>query len=122
MQLENVVLLEYLLFLNDNLWLVKRLFHSPSANPRYTKIQWSCYVTFTNYVVNLTVPIHWTFCFILLYIHSSSNHPVQIIKQLANYISKDCQKLPLTKNFLIRQKLNTNEDSLKKSSYNFDLK
>ena len=122
MQLENVVLLEYLLFLHDNLWLVKRLFHSPSASPRYTKIQWSCYVTFTNYVVNLTVPIHWTFCFILLYIHSSSNHPVQIIKQLANYISKDCQKLPLTKNFLIEQKLNTNEDSLKKSSYNFDLK
>ena len=25
--------------------------------------QWSCYVRFLNYVVNLTVPFHWTFCF-----------------------------------------------------------
>ena len=25
--------------------------------------QWSCNVTFTNYVVNLTVPFHWTFFF-----------------------------------------------------------
>ena len=36
MQLESVVLLEYLLCSNDNLWLLKRLFHSPSASPRYT--------------------------------------------------------------------------------------
>ena len=25
--------------------------------------QWSCYVTFINYVINLTVPFHWTFFF-----------------------------------------------------------
>ena len=63
MSLEGVVLLEYDFYLNDNLWLKKRPFHSPSASPRYTFQQWSCYVTFVNYVINLTVSFHWTFCF-----------------------------------------------------------
>ena len=51
------------LCLNDNLWLYKWLFHSPSASPRYAFRQWSCYVAITNYVVNLTVPFHLTFWF-----------------------------------------------------------
>ena len=25
--------------------------------------QWSCYVTFKNYIRNLSFPLHWTFCF-----------------------------------------------------------
>ena len=43
MYLENVVLLKYLC-LNGNIWLQKRLFHSPSAS-QDTSRQWSCYVT-----------------------------------------------------------------------------
>ena len=26
-------------------------------------LRWSCYFAFINYVINLTVPFHWTFCF-----------------------------------------------------------
>ena len=33
------------------------------ASPGYTFWQWSCYGTFINYVVNLTVSFHWAFCF-----------------------------------------------------------
>ena len=61
MKLEGFVLLEYLLCLNDNLCLQKRLFHSLSASPRYTFWQFSCHIIFMNYVINLTFPFHYTF-------------------------------------------------------------
>ena len=38
----------------------------------------------------------------LLYIHSSSNHPLQTIKQLQNSISERLLKILLTKKFLIQ--------------------
>ena len=57
----------------------------------------------------------------LLYIHSSSNHPPQIIKQLPNSISER-----LSKNSSNQEVFNTAkveyEDALKKSGYNVDLK
>ena len=57
----------------------------------------------------------------LLYIHSSSNHPPQIIKQLPNSISER-----LSKNSSNQEVFNTakveDEDALKKLSYNVDLK
>ena len=57
----------------------------------------------------------------LLYIHSSSNHPPQIIKQLPNSISER-----LSKNSSNQEVFNTAkveyEDALKKSGYNIDLK
>ena len=57
----------------------------------------------------------------LLYIHSSSNHPPQIIKQLPNSISGK-----LSKNSSNQEIFNTAEveyeDALKKSGYNIDLK
>ena len=56
----------------------------------------------------------------LLYIHSSSNHPPQIIKQLPNSIFKR-----LSKNLFNQETFNTEkveyEDALKKSGYNVDL-
>ena len=33
--------------------------------------EWSCYVTFVNYIINLTVPFHWTFC-LFLQLHFSA--------------------------------------------------
>ena len=57
----------------------------------------------------------------LLYIHSSSNHPPQIIKQLPNSISER-----LSKNSSNQEVFNTakveDEDALKKLSYDVDLK
>ena len=57
----------------------------------------------------------------LLYNHSSSNHPPQIIKQLPNSISER-----LSKNSSNQEVFNTAkveyEDALKKSGYNVDLK
>ena len=57
----------------------------------------------------------------LLYIHSSSNHTPQIIKQLPNSISER-----LSKNSSNQEVFNTAkveyEDALKKSGYNVDLK
>ena len=56
----------------------------------------------------------------LLYIHSSSNHPPQIIKQLPNSIFKR-----LSKNLFNQETFNTEkveyEDALKKSGYNVNL-
>ena len=60
----------YFLRLNDNLWLYKRLFYSPSASLRFSLCNSKSllsvmvlYVTFVNYIISLTVPFHWTFYF-----------------------------------------------------------
>ena len=57
----------------------------------------------------------------MLYIHSSSNHPPQVIKQLLNSISER-----LSKNSPIQEIFNTAkveyENSLNKLGYNIDLK
>ena len=57
----------------------------------------------------------------LLYIHSSSNHPPQVIKQLPNSISERLLKNSPNQEILNTAKVEY-EDSLNKSGYNIDLK
>ena len=57
----------------------------------------------------------------LLYIHSSSNHPPQIIKQLPNSISERLSKKSSNQEVFNTAKVEY-EDALKKSGYNVDLK
>ena len=57
----------------------------------------------------------------LLYIHSSSNHPPQIIKQLPNSISERLSKNSSNQEIFNTAKVEY-EDALKKSGYNVDLK
>ena len=57
----------------------------------------------------------------LLYIHSSSNHPPQIIKQLRNSISEILSKNPSNQEIFNRAKIEY-EGALKKLGYNIDLK
>ena len=57
----------------------------------------------------------------LLYIHSSSNHPPQIIKQLPNSISERLSKNSSNQEVFNRAKVEY-KDVLKKSGYNVDLK
>ena len=57
----------------------------------------------------------------LLYIHSSLNHPPQIIKQLPNSISEKLSKNSSNQEVFNKAKVEY-EDALKKSGYNVDLK
>ena len=57
----------------------------------------------------------------LVYIHSSSNHPRQIIKQLPNSISERLSKNSSNQKIFNTEKVKYN-DALKKSGYNVDLK
>ena len=57
----------------------------------------------------------------LLYIHSSLNHPPQIIKQLPNSISERLPKNSSNQEVFNKAKVEY-EDALKKSGYNRDLK
>ena len=57
----------------------------------------------------------------LLYIHSSSNHPPQIIKQLPNSISERLSKNSSNQEVFNRAKVEY-KDALKKSDFNVDLK
>ena len=57
----------------------------------------------------------------LYYIHSSSNHPPQIIKQLPNSISERLSKNSSNQEIFSTAKVEY-EDALKKSGYNVDLK